>query len=312
MATASALPGAAVTTEALIRQAMPARDPAEMTARLGIERRHFADASDTVASVGAQVLRAALDRAGWAPESLQRCLLVNSHAGDHPIPATVNALLEAAGIRHTCGGVDLNNACTGFVSAFDLGARLVATGVDRVAVVTVELLSRWIGPAQPRSWVVLADAAACCLLGPGPDGAGLVAADFGNDGSRLPAVTLAHGAERRVTFGVPGRAFFDYALEGMLSSAQAVLGELGQPVGAVDWFVLHQPNGALFDRFLSELHIPADRTVRVVDQIGSVGAASAAYGLARLLDEKPVQPGDLVLMVAVGAGASRGAVLWRA
>jgi 3-oxoacyl-(acyl-carrier-protein) synthase III len=282
-----------------------------MQARIGIDHRHFAPPHETVASLGARVLRRALDEAGWAPEQLDRLILVNSSGGDHPIPATANALLEALGVRNTVGAFDLNNACTGFVSALDVAARMVMTGVGRTAVVTVELLSRWIAPDVPRSYVVLADAAAALLLEPAPAGTGLLASDFGNDGSRLAAVTLQHGADTRIQFGVPGKSFFGYALEGMLGTAQAVFDRAGLTRADVDWFVLHQPNGALFDAFLQAFDIAPDRTVRLVDQIGSVGAASAAVGLDALRRQRPVKSGDRVLIVAVGAGASRGAVLWQ-
>lgn len=310
-ATAADLPGELVSSAEVLARAMPQRDAAQMQARIGIDNRAFAPPGETVAAVGARVLRAALAEAGWAPESLSRVILVNSHAGDHPIPATVNGLLDALALRDRVGGFDLNNACTGFVTGLDTAARMVMTGVGRTAVVTVELLSRWISPEVPRSYVVLGDAAAATLLEPAPAGTGLLAADFGNDGSRSAAVTLQHGADTRIEFGVPGPTFFDYALEGMTRSAAAALAQAGLSRADVDWFVLHQPNGALFDAFCRALEVPAHQTVRLVDQIGSVGAASAAVGLDALRRQRPVAPGQVVLFVAVGAGASRGAVLWR-
>jgi 3-oxoacyl-[acyl-carrier-protein] synthase-3 len=315
--------GAAHTTEAVVKAAMPKRDAAQMVQRLGIEHRHFAHPAATVAGEGAAVLAAALQEAGWAATDLDRVILVNSHAGDHPIPATVNALLAALGVHDRVGGFDLNNACTGFLSGLDVGARLIQTGLERVAVVTVELLSRFISPATPRSYVVLADAAAACLLEAAPSGFGLESADFGNDGSRMHAVTLAHGGPgplapggsanrgHDIQFGAPGADFERFALEGMLSSARTALSRANATLAEVDWFVLHQPNGALFDAFLGALHIDPARTVRVVDRIGSVGAASAAMGLDALRRQRNPQPGDRVLFVAVGAGASRGAILWR-
>lgn len=293
---------------------MPGRDPAQMAQRIGIQQRHFAAPGATVAGEGAAVLQEALAEAGWVASDLDRVILVNSHAGDHPIPATVNALLAALGVHDTVGGFDLNNACTGFLSGLDVGARMVQTGIERVAVVTVELLSKFISPATPRSYVVLADAAAACLLETAPSGFGLQSSDFGNDGSRLHAVTLAHGGTpdrgHDIQFGAPGADFERFALEGMLGSARAALAQAGVALSEVDWFVLHQPNGALFDAFLDALRIDPARTVRVVDQVGSVGAASAALGLDALRRQRDPQPGQRVLFVAVGAGASRGAILW--
>ena len=73
----------------------------------------------------------------------------------------------------------------------------------------------------------------------------------------------------------------------------------------------HQPNGAFFDAFLRALEVPEARTVRVVDELGSLGAAAVAVAFDRLLRTRPVRDGDLVLFVAVGAGSSRGAALLR-
>ncbi|MCK6570995.1 ketoacyl-ACP synthase III [Myxococcota bacterium] len=302
-------------TRPLVEAAMPGRDAESLAARIGIRTRHFADPADTVARVGAQVLGAALADAGLPATALRRIVLVNSHGGDHPIPATVNALLGEMGLHDVVGGFDLNNACTGFVSAVDAAARMVATGEGPVAVVVVELLSRWISPAQPRSYVVLGDAAAALVLTEAGGPGALLAADFGNDARKLAAVTLAHGAftgaDEKIVFGAPGPDFFEYAVDGLTTSVRRVLDRAGMATTDVDWWAFHQPNGELLDAFLSALGLPEDRTVRVVDTIGSVGAASAACTLDRLLATRPVRTGQTLMLCGVGAGASRGAVLLR-
>jgi 3-oxoacyl-(acyl-carrier-protein) synthase III len=294
---------------------MPGRDAVALAERIGIRTRHFAEPEETVASVGARVLGAALLDAGLPGTALRRVLLVNSHGGDHPIPATVNALLGEMGLHDVVGGFDLNNACTGFVSAVDAAARMVATGEGPVAVVVVELLSRWISPAQPRSYVVLGDAAAALVLTEARGPGALLAADFGNDARKLSAVTLAHGAftgrDEKIVFGAPGPDFFEYAVDGLTTSVRRVLQRAGLEAAQVDWWAFHQPNGELLDAFLAALDLPWDRTVRVVDGIGSVGAASAACTLDRLLATRPVRTGQTLMLCGVGAGASRGAVLLR-
>lgn len=60
-----------------------------------------------------------------------------------------------------------------------------------------------------------------------------------------------------------------------------------------------------------ELQLDPARVVRLVDEVGSVGAASIATSLDRLLRERPARPGDRVLMVGVGAGIAYGAALLR-
>jgi 3-oxoacyl-[acyl-carrier-protein] synthase III len=79
----------------------------------------------------------------------------------------------------------------------------------------------------------------------------------------------------------------------------------------VQWVVPHQPNGALLDAMIAAFGVPAERVVRVVDEVGSVGAAAIPLGLDRLLRTRDVRPGDHLLLVGVGGGLSGGAMLYR-
>jgi 3-oxoacyl-[acyl-carrier-protein] synthase III len=79
----------------------------------------------------------------------------------------------------------------------------------------------------------------------------------------------------------------------------------------VEWVLPHQPNGSMLAAIMRELQLDPERVVRLVDAVGSVGAASIATSLDRLLRTRPVRAGDRVLMVGVGAGISYGATLLR-
>src|SRR4029079_12129923 len=97
------------------------------------------------------------------------------------IPATANAVLDGAGVPSTCDAFDVNNACMGFLSAFDVAARSVATGRHPVAVVTVETLSRYVRPEAPRPYLVLGDAAAAIVMGEAANGEGIVGHSAGTE-----------------------------------------------------------------------------------------------------------------------------------
>ncbi len=315
LATASALPGRAVTT-AEVAAAMPGRDPQELEARIGIATRHFvgapASGAKTAADLGADVLRTALHRAGLAPADLRRVIFVSSTGGDFLIPATANALCRAMGIAETADAFDVNNACVGFLTALDLAARSVATGVGPVAVVVVETLSRHIHPDQPRSYVVLGDAAACAILGHAESG-GFLGAAFGNIGALLGSVYLGHpgltGKTEHIEFAASNDEIGRIAMLGLRRSTDAALAAAGLQIADMDWVVPHQPNGTMLAKIVRELGVPESRVVPVVREIGSVGAASIAVGLDRLLATGRVQPGHRMLLVGVGAGLAYGALV---
>lgn len=311
--TASALPGAPMGTEALLARCAPGRTAAQVEARTGIRTRHHAPPGETAAALGARVLSAALADAGVAAGALRRLIFVTSTGGDVLIPANANAVLAALGVAGTCDGFDVNNACMGFLTGLDLAARCVATGLGPVAVVAVELLSRFLTPEDERPWLVLADAAGAAVLGATADG-GFEAASFGNDGALRGSVALDHpgltGQRETIRFAATSQAIGEAATGGLVRSAHAVLAAAGLTMRDVDHVVPHQPNGSMLRQIVETLGVAPNRVVPVVQDIGSVGAASVAVGLDALR-RRGLRPGARVLLVGVGAGMAHGALLYR-
>jgi 3-oxoacyl-(acyl-carrier-protein) synthase III len=315
-ATAALLAGRRVSTDELAARAAPERSVAEVIARTGIESRYWVEPGQTVADLGTRALRRALDDAGLEASALRRLVLVCSTGGDVLIPATANAILDAVGVAGTCDAFDLNNACMGFLSAFDVAARTVATGRCPVAVVVVETLSRFIAPEVPRPYLVLGDAAAAVVLDEATGGEGIVGAHLANDGRQRGTVTLAHSAlharSTPITFATSSRAMTETALEALRAASTAAVAEAGLSLERVEWVVPHQPNGAMLDHLVERLGIDPARLVRSVHEVGSVGAASIPIGLHRLVRERSVAAGEHILMLGVGAGMAYGALVYRA
>jgi 3-oxoacyl-(acyl-carrier-protein) synthase III len=321
LGTASLLPGRRVPSAELVARAFPGRDPARVQSRIGIDTRHWTDPEDTVARIGAEVLRRALDAAGLEPAALARLILVTSSGGDCLVPATANGVARELGLDGTCDCFDLNNACTGFLTGLDLAARCVATGLGPVAVVAVEMLSRFIHPDHPRAWVVLGDAAGAAILGAGGPGEGVLASYFRNRGAWMDAVYGPHPGHPRLPDGRPAPPWIDFhrgyeeiaelALGQVRETADALLGAAGLDMDAVEWLVPHQPNGAILDAVLATLGVGPERSVRVVEEIGSVGAASVAVGLDRLFRSRDIRAGQRLMLVAMGGGISHGGLLWQ-
>ncbi|MBZ4423163.1 3-oxoacyl-ACP synthase III family protein [Myxococcus sp. RHSTA-1-4] len=313
LGTASVLPGPAVTTAELC--ARVGRDAAEVERKTGIRTRHFAPPGTKASDVAAAALRGALEAAGVEAKALRRILCVTSMGGDVTTPATANRVAAALGLAGSCDAMDLGNACMGFLSAFDLAARSVATGLGPVGIVSVELLSRTTTPEDPRPYLVLGDAAAAAVLGTARPAEGVLGVALGNDGTLPTDVVLENphvtGKPERMRFLTPSREMTRVALDALLRAARSVLDGAGVALRDVEWVLTHQPNGSMLGAILGAMDVPPERSVRVVDTVGSVGSASLGTGLDRLLRTRPVKPGDRILMVGVGAGVAHGAVLYR-
>ena len=314
LGTGSILPGRTVTTSQLVAEAGLPVSPDDMERRTGIRTRHWVDGDERAAQIAARTVGQALDAAGLQPSDLRRLIFVSSTGGDFLIPATANAVLDELGVAHSCDGFDVNNACMGFLTSFDLAARTVATGLAPVAVVTVETLSRFLTPKDPRPVLVLADAAAAAVLGEATGGGGVLASTFGNDGAHRGSVALAHpgltGQAEHIVFAASNREITEGALDAVQQCARRVLADCGLTMEEMDWVVPHQPNGSMLQQIVTRLGVAPERCVPVVDEIGSVGAASMGVGLDALMRRRSPKPGQRVLMVGVGAGLAYGALVF--
>jgi 3-oxoacyl-(acyl-carrier-protein) synthase III len=307
--------GRLVSTAELAARLDSPLDVAAIEAKTGIASRYFAEPGDTAADLTARALAAALARAGIPAEALERLIFVSSLGGDALIPATSNKVAAALGLHGSCDCFDLNNACMGFLSALDVGARSIATGRGPLAIVVAELGSRFIVPDDPRPYLVVGDGVAAAVLEQSRADEGILASWLRNDGTLAGDVELRHpgltGQRETTRFTSSNKHITELAIEGFRRGVDAVLEQAGIALRDVEWIVLHQPNGSLLRVVTEALGLDPSRMLNVVRGLGSVGAASIPIGLDRLLRSGRVRAGDRILMAGVGGGASYGAMLVR-
>lgn len=315
LGTGSLLPGAVRSSRELLQAAFPGRDAAAMQERIGIDTRHWAAQGDSHASMAAEAVRLALQAAGLQPEALRRLIVTYTTGGDLLGPATANVVVDMLGLKGSCDCFDLNNACMGFLSGLDVAVRCVATGYGPVAVVSSEMLSRYLSPSNPRTYVIFGDAAAAAIVGQSPGDDGVLGAWMANDGSRRGSVTLQHpgltGERAVIDFGRPNAEIEALALESLARAAHEALAQAGLGKDDIRWVLPHQPNGTLFRAVGARLGISMDRLVPVVQESGCVSSASIPLSLDRLARSGRIAPGDHLLLVGVGEGLSYGAMVYR-
>lgn len=314
LGTGSALGRRTVTTAALAARALPHRDPEEMARRVAIHTRTWVD-DEGAAALATDALRRALDAAGVDAAALRRIILTTSTGGDHLIPATAHAVAGALGVDGDVDCFDVNNSCVGFLTAFDLAAMTVASGRGPVAVVAVEVFSRYVTPERPRPFLVLGDAAAAVVLGATDADEGLVASVHRTHTDLRDRLVTPHpgvvGHVEAIDFTPPAPEMTRSAVTGMRACVEPALARAGLALGDVDWFLPHQPNGHMLAEVTRAFGVDPARMVPVVEEVGSVGAAAIPTSLDRLWRTGRVKPGHHVLLTGVGSGTAAAALLYR-
>jgi 3-oxoacyl-(acyl-carrier-protein) synthase III len=319
LGTSSLLPGPPRTTREIAGLLVPPRDPVKSEERTGIKARHWADEGAPVLPLAVQVLRGALADANLAARDLARIIFTDSTGGDMMFPSTAALIAAELGLDGTCDAFDLNNACMGFLSALDLAARSVATGLGPVAIVSVEFTTRGIHRGDHKPWLVFGDAAAAAIVGAATKGAdpdqGILASFLGNDASSpddvwgdTPQISGGLGYTHILKTSAESTAIVMRALQagldGLFSRAQVALND-------IEWIIPHQGNGVMLDAIIAALGLDAARVVRVVDEVGGVASACIPLALDRLRKSGRVRPGDRILLAGLGGGISYGAILYR-
>ncbi len=108
-----------------------------------------------------------------------------------------------------------------------------------------------------------------------------------------------------------GKVVFEKAVKLMTLCSEQALGRAGIKASQIDYFIPHQANARIFDLVAENLDIDPCRTLRSIEEFGNSSAATIPLTLSLASEQGKFADGLLLLMAAVGAGFTGGAVVFR-
>lgn len=288
--------------------------------RTGIRSRRYAAEGEALTDIALKAGKAALAAAGLPKEEVGLTLLATS-TPDHLLPPSAPLLAYRLGLTRS-GAVDLAGACAGFLYALTLADAHVRAHGKAVLVVAANILSRRINPAERASAILFADAAGAVLLMPSDEpGSGVLGMDLASDGAHYDLIKIPAGGSRtpfsatlepeELLMAMPdGKAVFSQAVEHMTRSSRIALAQAGLTPADITRFVPHQANTRIFEAVRRGLGLDEACVVSTIAEFGNSSAATIPFSLAASAQAEPLRPGERVLMAAVGAGLTAGAVVF--
>ena len=296
---------------------------------VGIRERRFMRDDQVTSDLAAAAGRVALERAGVAPDALER-IIVATDTPDYLSPAT--AVVVQAKLGAGCAGAfDVNSACAGWVTALDLAARLVITEPEETSILVIGAygMSRFLDGNDKKTATLFADGAGAVLVGAGstPGWLATVTAAAGEyhdalgiytGGTFRPATRdqVMHSGPPVVQFVRKFPATFNVEqwpplIERVLAKASRITGTRLQP-NDVDHYYFTQVNLRAIEATMAALGQPLRKTHWIMDRYGYTGSACIPMALDdALVQGRGPQPGQLVLFCASGGGIALAASLWR-
>jgi 3-oxoacyl-[acyl-carrier-protein] synthase-3 len=108
-----------------------------------------------------------------------------------------------------------------------------------------------------------------------------------------------------------GREVFKVAVRALDEVSREALAAEKLTPRDVDWVIVHQANKRILDATLERLGVPPERCWMNLERYGNTSAASVPMTLDEAKRAGWFKPGDVVLMMAIGAGMAWGASVVR-
>ena len=318
--------------------------------RSGVETRYFATPEIATSDLGVAAARKALAMAGVAAEEVDLVVFATM-TPDHYFPGCGTLLQHKLGLRDVAC-FDIRQQCSGFLYGLQLADAQIRAGMARtVLLVGAEVhigfmpwtranfdyalgtsdvpptKDEWEWNSRFRHLVVLfGDAGAAVVLRAAEDGErGVIDHVLHGAGADYQKLYVPGTGFKHRPYTDPeqfkrgdhipvmdGRYVFKMATTKMLEVAQDVLKRNRLTTDEIKLVLMHQANKRINEYCQKALGLPDEKVPHNIHKYGNTTAATIPLLWDECARDGRIQPGDLVLMVAFGAGMTWGASLVRA
>jgi 3-oxoacyl-[acyl-carrier-protein] synthase-3 len=238
---------------------------------------------------------------------------------DYLLPTTACILQQRLKLPTSCGAIDFNLGCSGYIYGLGLAKGLIETGqAKRVLFLTGETYSKLMRPDDKSTRTLFGDAGAATLLeakSHGPGGVGPFV--YGTDGRGAEALIVRQGGSRNP--GQPrqggeglcmdGSKIFNFSVKEVAASVAALMQKADCTLKDIDLFILHQANGYMLEFLRRKCGIPAERFYLHYQEMGNTVSNTIPIALHHAIQDGKVLSGSTVAVVGFGVGLSWGACL---
>ncbi|HEX7946748.1 MAG TPA: beta-ketoacyl-ACP synthase III, partial [Phenylobacterium sp.] len=246
-------------------------------------------------------------------------IIVATTTPDLTFPATATIVQRKLGCPVGVA-FDVQAVCSGFVYALSVADGFVARNRSKVAlVIGAEEMTRLMDWTDRGTCVLFGDGAGCVVMEP-MEGEGTIA-DRGllgfalrADGTKQDLLYVDGGVSTNRQTGylrMQGNQVFRHAVVNISEAVIAAAADAGIEVASVDWFIPHQANQRILEGVARRLGIDETKVISTVAEHANTSAASIPLALDQGLKDGRIQPGQLLLMEAMGGGLTWGACVLR-
>ena len=327
----SYLPEKKLTNEQLAEQ-FGGWHASQIFSKTGVAVRGVAADTECASDLGIAAAKRLFDDDICSPDEID-FLIFCTQSPDYFTPTTACLMQNSLGLRTSCGAVDINQGCSGYIYGLALAKSLVEAGTaSTVLLVTADTYMKFINRRDRSLLTLFGDGAAATLirsvesedelLGPfvlGTDGRGAkqIIVKAGALRCRPTAETAVEKEDSSGNWRsdenlyMDGADVFSFALRTVPPTLQELLEKSRLTLDQIDFLIPHQANKFVLERLRAKLKFPADKFWIDMENCGNTVSSTIPIALESALQQGCVKNGDRVALVGFGVGYSWGATMIR-
>ena len=279
--------------------------------KLGIVNRHVLGPDETPSDIAVSAAEN-LFAQNTALRNKIDYLIFCTQSPDYMLPTTAGIIHERLGLAASCGAVDINQGCSGYIHGLALSKGLVESNVaSNVLLLTGDAYSKHVGREDPGVRTVFGDAATASLISiRESDSPGMSHFVFGNDGSKAMQLCLRNSGMRKTESAeadklyMDGPAVLNLTLSAVPRLMEDILNKACIEKEDLDFFVLHQANAFILQQLQRKLGISSKKYVVDFAEFGNTVSSTIPIALSRGVASGRLSAGQKGMLLGFGVGFS--------
>ena len=289
-----------------------------ITTRTGIKVRHITTDNESTAYLATEAAKIALAEANLDADEVE-LIIVATITPEMVFPSTASFVQRSLGAKKAWV-FDLAAACSGFVYGLSIVQQFIEGGqLNNALVIGAETLTKITDWTERTSCILFGDGAGAVVLQRTDDGqSGILYSTMHSDGDRWEALNCqAYGSRypvskklddpKKIYMQINGREVYQQAIRRIVETVTHCLEHCGLTIDDIAMLISHQMNARIIESASKRLKLPDEKVFLNIAEYGNTSAASVPIAFNECIRKGRIKRGDIVILVAFGAGLTWGA-----
>ncbi len=289
-----------------------------ITTRTGIKVRHITTEKESTSFLATEAAKIALAQAKLKARDVE-LIIVATITPEMVFPSTASFVQKALKAKKSWV-FDLAAACSGFIYGLSIIQQFIESGRHKNALlIGAETLTKITDWTDRKSCILFGDGAGAMVLERGDTkDSGILYSTLHSDGdcwealncqaygSRHPAKTNLDDP-KKIFMQINGRQVYQQAIRRIVETVTNCLEHCNLTMDDISMMISHQMNARIIESASKRLNIPREKVFVNINEYGNTSAASVPIAFDECVRKGKIKRGDIIILVAFGAGLTWGA-----